>query len=153
MQTKTIHVQTDETPDANTTLTLKADVPTLLEITPTFLYWPKKEASVEPRDIQVKVGKDFKVTKLTVTSTDPEVKVAAEKDPDSTGFRIKVSPPKTNRPINASLKIVPDFPKDTPKAFYANVRVDAHVDATEPAAAASPAATAGAPSPATSPAP
>ena len=153
MQTKTIHVQTDETPDANTTLTLKADVPSLLEITPTFLYWSKKEPGVEPRYIDVKVGKNFKVTKLTVTSTDPEVKVAAEKVPDSTDFRIKVTPPKTNRPINAALKIIPDFPKDTPKNFYANVRVDAHVDATETATAASPAATAAVPSPAVSPAP
>ncbi|MGI8431028.1 MAG: DUF1573 domain-containing protein [Chthoniobacterales bacterium] len=153
MQTKTIHVQTDETPNANTTLTLKADVPKLLEITPAFLYWSKKEPGIEPRYIDVKVGKDFKVTKLTVTSTDPEVKVAAEKVPDSTNFRIKVTPPKTNRPINAALKIVPDFPKDTPKNFYANVHVAAHVDATEPAAAASAAATAAAPSPAASPAP
>jgi hypothetical protein len=135
LQTKTINVQTDEAPDSNTKLTLKADVPKLLELGPTFLYWSKKQPDVEPRFIEVKVGKDFPVKKLTVTSTDPEIKTETETAPD--GFRIKVTPPKTNRPINAALKVVPDFPADTPKTFFANVRVDAHPAASE-AAAASP---------------
>lgn len=137
MQTKTIHVMTDEADNGNTTLTLKADVPKLLEIAPTFLYWSKKEPSLEPRYMMVKVGEDFPVTKLTVTSTDPEVKAVAEKVPNEKNFRITVTPPKTNRPINAALKIVPDYPKGTPKNFYANVRVDPHPAET---AAASPTA-------------
>jgi hypothetical protein len=35
-----------------------------------------------------------------------------------------VTPEEAGRPINAALKIEPDFPKDAPKTFYANVRVD-----------------------------
>ena len=149
MQTKKIHVTTDEPDNGNITLTLKADVPKLLEIAPTFIYWSKKEPSLEPRYMTVKVGEDFPVTKLTVTSTDPEVKAVAEKVPNEKNFRIKVTPPKTNRPINAALTIVPDYPKDAPKNFYANVRVDAHP---ETAAGASPTATASAPAVTSAPA-
>ncbi len=145
MQTKTIHVTTDE-PGSNTTLTLKADVPKLLEINPTFLYWSKVQP-VTPRVILAKVGGDFAVTKLEVSSSDSDVKVETSADPkDKTQFTITVTPKKTNRPLNAMLKIQPDFPKDTPKMFYANVRVDAHPEnapASSPAAspAATPAAT------------
>lgn len=134
MQTKTIHVTTDESTDESTVLTLKADVPKLLEIAPTFLYWSKAQP-LTPRTIEAKVGGDFPVTKLVVTSTDPDVKAVAEAVPNEKAFRITVSPKPGNRPINAALKIQPDFPKEAPKVFYANVRIDAH-----PAAAASPAA-------------
>jgi hypothetical protein len=96
----------------------------------------------------VKVGKDFPVTKLVVTSTDPEVKTESEPVPNEHAFRIKVMPPKTNRPINAALKIEPDYPKDAPKIFFANVRVDAH-PAHPPAGEESPAAATASASPAT----
>jgi hypothetical protein len=44
---------------------------------------------------------------------------------DKKTFEIVVKPTESGRPINASLKIEPDFPKDAPRSFYANVRVDA----------------------------
>lgn len=133
LQTKTIHVTTDESPEASTLLTLKADIPRLLEIAPTFLYWSKTQP-VTPRTIEAKVGGDFPVTKLEITSTDPDVKAVAEAVPNEKTFRITVTPKPGNRPINAALKIQPDFPKEAPKIFYANVRIDAH-----PLAAATPA--------------
>jgi Protein of unknown function (DUF1573) len=142
-QTKTIHVTTDEPGDQVTTLTLKADVPKLLEVTPMFLYWSKAQP-ITPRSITAKIGGDFPITKLDVTSTDPEIKVEAKPVPNEKAFEITVTPKQTNRPMNAMLKIQPDFPKGSPKLFYANVRVDAHP---ENAPAASAAATAsGAPS-------
>lgn len=137
-QTKTIHVMTDESAGANTLLTLKADIPKLLEVAPTFLYWSKAQP-LTPRTIEAKVGGNFPVTKLEVTSTDPDVKAVAERLPNEKAFRITVTPKPGNRPINALLKIQPDFPKDGSKLFYANLRIDAH-----PAAAPSPAAQAAA---------
>jgi hypothetical protein len=133
MQTKTIHVTTDEKDDKGTVLTLKADVPQVLAVTPTFLYWSKTQP-LTPRTIDAKVGGDFAVTKLTVTSTDPDVQAVAEPVPNEKAFRITVTPKPGNRPINAALKITPDFPKESPKIFYANVRIDGH-----PTLAASPA--------------
>lgn len=133
MQTKTIHVTTDDAGEQGIVLTLKADVPKLLEISPTFLYWTKAQP-ITPRTIEVKVGGDFPVTKLEVTSTDPDVAAVAKPVPNEKAFLITVTPKMGNRPINAALKIQPDFPKGAPKLFYANLRIDAH-----PAAAASPA--------------
>lgn len=145
-QTKTIHVATDEPGDQTTTLTLKADVPKLLEITPLFLYWSKTQP-VTPRTISAKVGGDFPITKLNVTSSDPEIKVEAKPVPNEKAFEITVTPKQTNRPMNAMLKIQPDFPKDTPKMFYANVRVDGHPE-NAPASSATPGAAASATPPA-----
>lgn len=140
-QTKTIHVTTDVPNDPGTVLTLKADVPRVLQLTPTFLYWSKNQP-VAPRTIEAKLGGDFPVTKLSVTSTDPDVETVVEPEPNEKAFKITVTPKGGNRPINAALKITPDFPKDPPKVFYANVRVDAHpVEASPaPGASASPAA-------------
>ncbi len=39
-------------------------------------------------------------------------------------FKIVITPQEAGRPINASLKIESDYPKDAPKSYYANVRVD-----------------------------
>jgi hypothetical protein len=126
-QTKTIHVRTDEPKSEGTVLTLKATIPKLLEYTPAFLYWHRGEERA-PKTIEVKIG-DFPVTKLDVTSTDPGVKAESAAVPNEKAFRITVTPEKGNRPINAALKIQPDFPKEAPKTFYANVRVDAPVAA------------------------
>lgn len=143
-QTKTIHVATDDQPNEATTLTLKADVPRLLEVKPIFMYWAKTKP-VEPRIITATVGGDFPVTKLNVTSTDPDVKLEVEPVPNEKAFKITVTPKTTNRPINAQLKIIPNYPKDTPKTFYANLRVDAHpagAPGASPLPSASPAAVA-----------
>ncbi len=134
LQTKTIHVTTDDSAEGSVVLTLKADVPKLLEIAPAFLYWAKTEP-LTPRTIEAKLGGDFPVTKLDVSSTDPDVKAVAAPVPNEKIFRITVTPKPGNRPINAALKIQPDYPKEAPKVFYANVRIDAHPEA----AAASPA--------------
>ena len=124
-QTKTIRVATDEPNSEGIALKLKATIPRLLEYTPAFLYWRRGEEHA-PKTIEVKIG-DFPVTKLDVTSTDPAIKVESAAVPNEKTFRITVTPEPGNRPINAALKIQPDFPKDAPKTFYANVRVDAPV--------------------------
>jgi hypothetical protein len=143
-QTKSIQVVTDDQPDKATKLTLKADVPKLLDVRPIFIFWPKAKP-IEPRIITATVGGDFPVTKLDVTSTDPDIKIDVKPGPNKKAFDIVVTPKKTNRPINARLDIKPDYPKETPRVFYANIRVDAHPEnGTVPstAASASPAASA-----------
>lgn len=121
-QTKTIQVRTDEPNAEGTVLKLKATIPRLLEYTPTFLYWRRGEEPA-PKTIEVKIG-DFPVTKLDVTSNDPSIKIESVAVPNEKAFRITVTPAAGNRPVNAALKIQPDFPKEAPKTFYANVRVD-----------------------------
>ncbi len=122
VQKKNITVQTDADEGHPTVLKLTATIPTLLEIHPVFVYWSAKD-ELKPKTVDVTVGDDFKVTKLDVTSTDKSLATKVEKVSDKV-FHIIVTPQESGRPINAALKIVPDYPKDAPKNFYVNVRVD-----------------------------
>ena len=123
VQTKTISVMTDEEASTTTILKLKATIPQLLQVAPTFIYWSANDV-LNPKTITVSVGGDFPVTKLDVTSTDKSLTTEIVPEPDAKAFRITVTPQEAGRPINATLKIEPNFPKDAPKKFYANVRVD-----------------------------
>jgi Protein of unknown function (DUF1573) len=123
VQTKSITVRTDDATNEATILKLKATIPQLLQVAPTFIFWSAND-KLTPKTITVSIGGDFPVTKLNVTSTDKSITTEVEPEPDAKAFRIVVTPQEAGRPINAALKIEPDFPKDAPKTFYANVRVD-----------------------------
>ena len=114
---------TDADPDQPTVLKLTATIPRLLEIQPAFIYWSANDV-IKPKTIMARIGGDYPVKKLNVTSTDKAVTTEVLPDSDAKEFRIIVKPQEAGRPINATLKIEPDFPKDAPKVFYANVRVD-----------------------------
>ena len=124
VQRKVITVTTDDSPQQPTTLTLVANIPQLLQFAPSFVYWTAKDV-LNPREITVNVGADYSVEKLTVTSSDKSIATEVKPGADKKTFKIVVKPTESGRPINAQLKIEPDFPKDAPRSFYANVRVDA----------------------------
>src|ERR671936_2412131 len=69
-QIKTVTVETDEAPNQKTVLTLKAEIPQQLEITPNFVFW-KQGDKADTKTINVKVGKDFTVKNIKVTSSTP----------------------------------------------------------------------------------
>lgn len=123
VQNKTISVMTDEDQGQTTVLKLTATIPRVLEIAPAFIYWSANDV-LKPKTITAKVGGDFPVTKLKVTSTDKSLSTEVVPDLKAKEFRLIVTPQEAGRPISATLKIEPDFPKDAPKVFYTNVRVD-----------------------------
>jgi hypothetical protein len=123
VQQKTITVMTDEQPAQPTILRLKATIPQLLQISPMFVFWSAKDV-LNPKTINVAVGPDFPVQHLTVTSTDKAIETEVQSMPDKKEFHIIVQPKESGRPINAAIKIEPDFPKDVHKMYFANVRVD-----------------------------
>lgn len=123
VQNKTITVMTDEQGSQPTVLRLTATIPELLKVTPTFVFW-SSEDTLEPKTIMASLGGDYPVKKLEVTSTDPAIKTEVKSEAEGKSFQIIVTPQEAGRPINAALKIQPDFPKDDPRTFYANVRVD-----------------------------
>ena len=124
VQTKTITVVTDDQPEEPTVLKLKATIPQLLQIAPTFLFWSANDV-LDPKTITITVGPEFPVSKLKVTATDKAIATEVASGPGEKTFRIIVTPTESGRPVNAALKIEPDFPKEAPKSFYANLRVDA----------------------------
>src|SRR6476469_6116525 len=104
VQTKNITVRTDDETTEATILKLKATIPQLLQVAPTFIFWSANDV-LKPKTITVNVGGDFPVTKLNVTSTDKSIATEVEPEPDAKAFRITVTPQEAGRPINAALKI------------------------------------------------
>ena len=70
-QVKTVTVETDDAAKPSTVLTLRTIIPQQLEITPTFVFWKQGEKP-DPKVITVKVGKEFTVNHIKVTSSSPE---------------------------------------------------------------------------------
>jgi len=62
VQTKNITVRTDDETSEATILKLKATIPQLLQVAPTFIFWSANDV-LKPKTITVNVGGDFPVTK------------------------------------------------------------------------------------------
>lgn len=132
-QVKTVTVETDDPANVTTVLTLKAVIPTQLEITPTFVFWGQGEAP-KPKTIVVRAAKDFPVKHLKVTSSSPDFQAKVEEKGDGQ-FKIDVQPQETTRSIASTLTIQPE---GSPRIFYATARIT-----TAPAAPTAPTPPAG----------
>ncbi len=117
-QIKTVTVETDEAPNQKTVLTLKAVIPQQLEISPTFVFWKQGEKP-DPKQISVKVGKDFTVKHIKVTSSTPNFQTKVE-DAGKGEFKIDVTPQDTNKMVASMLTIQAE---DSQKTFYATARI------------------------------
>ncbi|PYK31036.1 MAG: hypothetical protein DME57_05105 [Verrucomicrobia bacterium] len=124
-QVKTVTVQTDEPPPAQSTtvLTLRATIPQPLEIKPAFVYWTTGDEP-KTKKISVKAAKDFPAKKITIKSNSQnfESKVEAGKEGEWT---IDVTPKDTSHPMGTALLVQTDFPKESPKQYYVNAQITA----------------------------
>ncbi len=118
-QVKAVTVDTDDPAHAVTVLTLKAVLPEMLEITPSFVYWTDGEAP-KPKTVVVHPGKNFAVKELKVTSSNLEFSAKVERKNVAGDFMIDIEPKQTTRPAATTLAIQPD---DSAKIFYVNARV------------------------------
>ena len=117
-QVKTVTVETDDPANVTTVLTLKAVIPQLLEITPTFVFWGQGEEP-KPKTIVVRAAKDFPVKHLKVTSSSPDFQAKVEETGNGQ-FKIDVQPQETNKQTASTLTIQPE---DSQKIFYATARI------------------------------
>jgi hypothetical protein len=146
-QQKAVTVTTDDPAQPQTILMLKAVIPTLLEVQPIFVFWKQDEA-LQPKVIMVKASKDSPVTKVTVTSSDPEITTKLEPGEGPKQWKINVVPKDHAKPHAATLTITPDYPQKPPKLFYATARVTGPPVVTPAASTAVvPASPAGSPAP------
>ena len=111
-------VETDEATNQKTVLTLKAEIPQQLEITPNFVFW-KQGDKADAKTINVKVGKDFTVKHIKVTSSTPDFQTKVE-EAGNGQFKIDVKPQDTNKIVASMLTIQPE---DSQKVFYATARI------------------------------
>ena len=125
-QMKTVSVQTDEVPPAQSslTLTLNVTIPQALEIKPAFVYWTSGEAP-KAKKISVKASKEFPAKNITIKSNSQNFESKVEPGKTSGEWTVEVTPKDTSHPIGTALQLVTDYPKDSPKAFYVNAVVTA----------------------------
>ena len=117
-QVKTVTVETDDAATPKTVLTLRTIIPQLLEITPTFVFWKQGEKP-DPKAITVKVGKEFTVNHIKVTSSSPDYQTKVA-ETGKGEFKINVQPKDTNGITASTLTIQPE---DSQKVFYATARI------------------------------
>ena len=117
-QVKTVTVETDDPAKPSTVLTLRTIIPQLLEVTPTFVFWKQGEKA-DPKAITVKVGKEFTVSHIKVTSSSPDYQTKVE-ETGKGEFKIDVQPKETNSITASTLTIQPE---DSQKVFYATARI------------------------------
>ncbi len=117
-QEKAVTVTTDDPAQPLINLMLKVVVPVALEVQPTFVYWQNGEATTA-KVIRVKAAKEFAITKLDVTSSDPQFTTKVEKGSAPGEFTITVQPKETSQLSNATLTIKPD----SGQTFYATARI------------------------------
>jgi hypothetical protein len=117
-QVKTVTVESDDPANPKTVLTLRTIIPQQLEITPTFVFWKQGEKP-DPKAITVKVGKEFTVNHIKVTSSSPDFQTKVEETAKGE-FKIDVQPKETNSLIASTLTIQSE---DSQKVFYATARI------------------------------
>ena len=76
-QVKTVTVETDDSVQPRTILTLKTDIPELLKLQPNFVYWQAGRRS-QTKTIVATAGKDVPIKKLDVSSLNPQFKAKVE---------------------------------------------------------------------------
>ncbi len=133
-QIKTVSVETDDKAHPMMTLTLKTNIPEVLQLTPNFVFWQTGE-NPTPKTVIAKAGKDVPVKELDVKSTNPQFEAKVEKGSAPGEFKIDVQPKDTKVPSFSSVTVKTDFPKEAPKIMYITARVNG-----APAAAVTPAA-------------
>jgi len=125
-QVKTVSVQTDEPPPAQSsiTLTLQTNIPSALEVKPQVVQWQSGEEP-KPKKILVKAAKDFPAKELTIRSNSQNFESKVEPGKTSGEWTVEVTPKDTSHPMGTALQLVTDYPKESPKSFLVNVMVTA----------------------------
>ncbi len=116
-QDKGITVETDDPSQPTIGLTLRAVIEQALEVQPTFVFWQTGEAP-KPKTISVKAGKDVKLTKIDIASSNADFTTKVDKI-SADQYTISVQPKDTAQMANATLTIKTDLPQP----YYVTARV------------------------------
>ena len=118
VQQKTVRVETDDAATPVTILTLRAVIPQMLELRPSFVYWENSEPA-KPKAIMVKAAKELHATSLKVSSSSNEFATSVS-SAGQNEFKIEVQPRDTSHAVSAVLTVQPD---NGGKSVYATARV------------------------------
>ena len=121
-QTKTVAVKTREAQEP-TTLTLIVDIPEIIRIRPTFVFWVQGEAK-SPKTMTLEVQPDAPVDKLTVVSSNPSMTPVLKEIVKGLRYQLTVTPAQTDRVLYSMLTLNCESAKGEAKTFraYATVK-------------------------------
>lgn len=122
-QVKQVTVNTDDPNASVTTLTLKAIIPQMMSINPTFVFWKNGEKPAA-KTIALKASPEFPVKDIKVTSSSTDFTTKVEPAGKSE-WKLTVQPKSTDKALTGMLTILPETPDKPAQPFYANVSVTA----------------------------
>lgn len=122
VQTKTVAVKTRGVEEPMT-LTLVVDIPELLRIRPTFVYWVQGEAQ-KPKTMTIDVQSDAPVEKMTVVCSNAVMTPALKEVTKGLRYELTVIPARTDKVLFSVLTLNCDYGKGVTKSFraYATVK-------------------------------
>jgi hypothetical protein len=122
LQQKAITVLTDDAAHPSTTLSLKVDIPQLLEFQPVFVFWQAGE-DPKPKTIVAKVGAGISIKGLDVSSPSQDFVAKVEPGSSASEFRINIEPRQTTNAAAATFTIKPGLENGKTKMFYVTARI------------------------------
>jgi hypothetical protein len=121
IQKKELLISTDDAQESKVVLKFQVHIPELLQLTPAFVSWEKKEEN-RSKTIRIKVIHDAPIQVLKVSSNEgwttelQTIKAGSE-------YAIQVSPKDTSISSWGTLRIDTDFPVEKRKTFYGHAQV------------------------------
>ncbi len=122
VQTKTIAVKTRDAEEP-TTLTMVVDIPEIVKIRPSFVFWVQGEAK-KPKTMTIEVQPDAPVEKMTVQSSNPLMTPVLKEVVKGSRYQLTITPGQTDRVLYSTLTLNCEFAKGEAKSFraYATVK-------------------------------
>lgn len=122
-QRRTITVATDDPRQPVTTLTLLADIPEPLRITPAFLLWRIGEPPL-PKTFTVTAVRQRPIRLADARSDDPRLVPTLELVVDGAVYRVVVTPATLSEPVSATISMTAFLPTGSPRTVkgYALVK-------------------------------
>ena len=119
---KYVYVRSNDAETPLKKLTIKAVRPKFLIIDTPYIKWNYKEDPVA-KFINIKVEDGQKLTIKKLESSNPEFKAELITIKEGDEYKIKITPPHTNKPIRTLLRIITDYPEEKPLIFNLSARV------------------------------
>ncbi len=118
-----ISVTTDDPTFPTTVLTLKVNIPTILDIDPPALIWRQNEPAAAKR-AKITPNPAVPIKILDVQPSDPSVSATLEAPAEDGARSLLVTPGDTSKLGFRLVTLRTDFPPGKPRSFYVYVRIE-----------------------------
>src|SRR5262249_872980 len=121
-QEKEITVMSDDEISPLTKLSLKVQIPALMQLSPSFLVWVQHEDPL-PKVIYMRVVNAKPIHVIRVDSDNPKLQGELKTVTPGREYIYVLTPESTNEEMKAVLSIVTDYPEKKPRRFPALVQI------------------------------